>query len=222
LTTTAGGSASRRSATYSGGRRRPPTPTRSVRPRIRSLRDADLLEQIRQVNEDNFEGFGARKMWIQLRREKDIDTARCRVERLMRTAGLEGAWRGRDKPITTRRGRQDQPQAAEDLLGRDFGADAPNEKWVADLTYVEVVGEFVDTALITDCYARRLVGWAVATHLRSELALDALEMALYSRRGHDLSGLVHHLRQGLSVHRDPLHRPPRPRWPGAVDGLHRR
>lgn len=175
------------SSTYYAYKARPPSD--------RALRDAYLLEQIRQVNDDNFGVFGARKMWIQLRREKNVHTSRCRVERLMRTAGLEGARRGRDAPTTTRRGRQ-QPQAAEDLLGRDFAAAAPNQTWVADLTYVEVVGGFCYTALITDCYADRIVGWAVATHLRAELALDALEMALYSRRGHDLSGLVHHSDKG--------------------------
>jgi transposase InsO family protein len=125
-------------------------------------------------------------------------------------------------PTTTRCGPQNQPQAADDLLGRDFGAEAPNCKWVADLAGVAVTGGFVDTALVSHCYADRIVLWAVAAPLRAELALDALEMALYSRRGHDLSGAGAPLRQGLSVHRHSLHRPAQPRRPGAVDGLHRR
>lgn len=172
-------------STYYAYRTRPPSD--------RALRDDYLLGEIRRVHREHFGVYGPRKVWVQLHRE-GIDVARCAVERLMRAAGLQGARRGGAKPTTTRRGGQ---ATAGDLLERDFGAAAPNQTWVADLTYVEVVGGFVYTALITDCYARRIVGWAVATHLRAELAVDALEMALYSRRGHDLAGLVHHSDKGV-------------------------
>jgi putative transposase len=121
----------------------------------------------------------------------------------MHTARLPGARRGRDMPTTTRCGAQNQPQAADALLGRDFGAEAPNCKWVAGVTDVEVTGGFVETALVSHCYADHIVVWAVAAPLRAELALDALEMALYSRRGHDLWGLVPHSDTGCQYSQVP-------------------
>jgi putative transposase len=156
------------------------------------LRDDYLLGQIRRVHQDHFGVYGPRKVWVQLHRE-GITVARCTVERLMRVAGLEGARRRRTTPTTTRsRGEA----TADDLLERDFGAAAPNQTWVADLTYVETTSGFCYTALVVDCYARLIVGWAVASHLRAELALDALEMALWRRGGQALDGLVHHSDKG--------------------------
>lgn len=135
------------------------------------------------------EVYGARKVWRQLRRE-GIEVARCTVERLMRALGIAGVTGKRKKPRTTVPSEQaDRP---DDLLDRDFTADAPNRKWVADITYSDTLSGWAYTAFITDLYSKAIVGWQVADHLRTDLALDALEMALWAR-GDRLDGqLVHH------------------------------
>ena len=156
----------------------------------RALRDADLLADIRRVHHDNYGVYGARKIWIALNRE-GLRVARCTVERLMRREGLRGAIRGRPKTTTTPARHETAPA---DLLDRDFTATAPDQRWVADLTYVRTHRGFVYVAFIIDCYARMIVGWALATHLRTELALDALEMALWRRQPR--SGLIHHCDAG--------------------------
>ena len=121
--------------------------------------------------------YGARKVWLQLRRE-GIEVARCTVERLMRELGIAGASARRKKPRTTI-----PAPAAErpsDLLERDFTAQAPCRRWVADITYVTTFSGFVYTAFVTDLFSRKIVGWQVSDTLRAELALDALEMAIWS------------------------------------------
>ncbi len=164
----------------------------------RAVRDVSLREEIQRVWKEHFDVYGARKIWYQLKREK-ITVARCTVERLMREMGLEGAIRGRKYKKTTV---TDEANAKPlDLVQRDFTADRPNQLWVADLTYVATWAGFVYVAFITDVFSRKIVGWRVSNSLRSDLALDALEQAIYARP--DLSQLVHHSDHGvqyLSIH----------------------
>jgi putative transposase len=161
-------------------------------PSARALRDAQLKPQIQRVFDDNFGVYGARKVWLQLRRE-GVVVARCTVERLMRELGLAGAVRGKPKRTTTP---ADAAAAPADLVDRDFTATRPNQLWVADLTYVRTWSGFVYVAFIIDAYSRFIVGWQASTSLRTDLALDALEMAIW-RRDTDLSGLVHHSDRGV-------------------------
>jgi putative transposase len=160
-------------------------------PSARALRDAKLKAEIARVHAENFGVYGARKVWRQLRRE-GITVARCTVERLMRELGLEGVRRGKPHKTTT-------PQAADarpaDLVERDFSASRPNQLWVADLTYVATWSGLVYVALVVDAFSRFLVGWQASRSLRTDLALDALEMAVWQRHG-DLEGLVHHSDRG--------------------------
>jgi putative transposase len=138
--------------------------------------------------------FGARKVWLQLRRE-GVEVARCTVERLMRELGIAGASARRKKPRTTVPGAGGQRPA--DLLERDFSAAAPNRRWVADITYVDTACGFAYTAFVTDLFSRKIVGWQVADHMRADLALDALEMAIFSRKEQIGGELVHHSDRGV-------------------------
>jgi putative transposase len=162
------------------------------RPRsARSRRGQELKLEIGRVHAEHFGVYGARKVWRQLHRE-GIVVARCTVERLMRELGLEGVRRGKPRRTTT-------PDAAAtppaDLVERNFSATRPNQLWVADLTYVATWSGFVYVALVIDAFSRFLVGWQASRSLRTDLALDALEMAIWARRG-DLEGLVHHSDRG--------------------------
>jgi putative transposase len=164
-------------------------------PRRRSARAqhaATLRKDIQRVWDANFRVYGAEKVWRQLGRE-GIPAARCTVERLMRAMGLRGATRGRAFTITTVR--EDGTARPADLVQRTFTAPRPNALWVADLTYVATWGGFVYVAFVIDVFARRIVGWRVATTLRTDLALDALEQALHARPDRD--GLVHHSDHGV-------------------------
>ena len=138
--------------------------------------------------------YGARKVWLELN-SRGIPVARCTVERLMRELGIRGVSPGRKRPPTTLPG--DPADRPSDLLERCFDAAAPNRRWVADITYVRTFSGWVYTAFVMDLFARRILGWQVADHLRSDLALDALEMAVWSRRDEDLRGLVHHSDRGV-------------------------
>ena len=153
-------------------------------------RDRVLSEEIRRVRKENFEVYGARKVWLQLNRE-DIAVARCTVERLMRTMGLRGVVRGRTCRTTVSEGSVARPG---DLVQRQFSATRPNQLWVADFTYVATWTGFVYVAFVIDVYSRGIVGWRVARTMRADLVLDALEQALWSRR--DIDGLVHHSDRG--------------------------
>jgi transposase InsO family protein len=157
----------------------------------RVRRDAVLRREIRRVWETNRRVYGARKVWRQLHRES-IDAARCTVERLMREMGLQGVVRGRT-PRTTIPDKASLRPA--DLVQRKFTADGPNRLWVADLTYVATWIGFVYVAFIIDVFSRKIVGWRVSRSLRSDLALDALEQALYSRR--HTGNLIHHSDRGV-------------------------
>jgi putative transposase len=138
--------------------------------------------------------YGARKVWLQLHRE-GIEVARCTVERLMGDLGIAGVSAQRKKPRTTVPGAGTGRPA--DLLERDFTAPAPNRRWVADITYVPTACGFAYTAFVTDLFSRKIVGWQVADHLRAGLALDALEMAIFARRGGIGDQLVHHSDRGV-------------------------
>ena len=153
--------------------------------------DAVLCKQIKRVWEKSRKLYGARKVWRQLHRE-NIEVARCTVERLMRQLDIRGAVRGR-KPQTTI---PDESAACPaDLVQRDFTASRPNQLWVADLTYVATWAGFVYVAFVIDAFSRRVVGWRTSRSLRSDLALDALEQALYARP--DIKQLVHHSDRGV-------------------------
>ncbi len=157
----------------------------------RTKRDAMLREEIRRVWTENFCVYGAEKVWHQLERE-GVGAARCTVERLMREMGLQGAIRGRRFKKTTIA--DDSTARPADLVNREFVATRPNELWVADLTYVATWKGFAYVAFVIDVFARMIVGWRVATSLRTDLALDALEQALYSRP--NSTRLVHHSDRG--------------------------
>ena len=159
----------------------------------RAQRDTWLSREIRRVWEQNFFVYGARKVWLQLRRE-GIQVARCTVERLMRQMGLEGAVRGRTFRITTHAADGDRPL---DLVDRNFAANRPNELWVSDLTYVRTGPSFCYVAFVIDAFARSIVGWQVSRSLRSDLALDALEQAITERLGGETDRLVHHSDRGV-------------------------
>jgi putative transposase len=122
--------------------------------------------------------YGARKVWQQLNRE-GATVARCTVERLMGELGIAGVCAQRKLPRTTVPAEFGERPA--DLLERGFDTVVPNRAWVADITYVPTVAGWVNTAFILDLFSRRIVGWQVADHLRADLALDALEMAIWSR-----------------------------------------
>jgi transposase InsO family protein len=166
-------------STYYEAKKRPPSP--------RALRDEELKTEIARVHEANFGVYGARKVWRQLRRE-GIGVAKCTVERLMREMGLQGARRGKRRRTTIRDESAARPA---DLVKRNFHATRPNQLWVVDLTYVATWSGFVYVALVIDAFSRFIVGWQVSRSLATDLALDALEMAIWRRKG-DLSGLVHH------------------------------
>ncbi len=174
-------------STYYAAKNRPPP--------ARARRDVALLAEIKRVYKENSEVYGARKVWLQLHREH-IPAARCTVERLMRQAGLAGVRRGRRARTTIAAKRQAWPP---DLVNRDFHAAAPNRLWVVDITYVPITaGGFAYAAFVIDAFSRMIVGWRVAGHMRTSLALDALEMAVSARlrAGQDLTGLVHHSDRG--------------------------
>jgi putative transposase len=157
----------------------------------RAVRDTQLKVEIARVHAEQFGVYGARKVWRQLHRE-GICVARCTVERLMGELGLHGAVRGKTRRTTTPDVAAARPA---DLVERDFSATRPNQLWVADLTYVATWSGFVYVAFIIDAFSRFIVGWQAARSLRTDLALDALEMAIWSRRG-ELEGLVHHSDRG--------------------------
>ena len=132
--------------------------------------------------------YGARKVWHHLRREGH-QVPRCQVERLMRQAGLRGVRRGRQF-ITTRT--DEKAARPPDLVDRDFTATAPNRLWLVDFTYVATWSGMKFTAFVSDAYSRRIIGWRTANSMPTDLPLDALEMALWTRAGKPLDGLVHH------------------------------
>jgi len=179
-------------STYYAARSRPPS--------ARTVADALLDERIVATHAANFGVYGVRKMWKTLNREgadqSQESVARCTVQRRMRALGLSGAVRGRTKRTTVPAEVAARPG---DLLERDFTASAPNQRWVADITYVATWHGFCYVAFVLDLYSRRIVGWRVSNSLRADLALDALEHGLWQRgrEHHDVTGLVHHSDRGV-------------------------
>jgi putative transposase len=172
-------------STYYAAKTRPPS--------ARAIRDGELKAEVGRVHHDNFGVYGMEKVWRQLNRES-IAVGRDRVRRLMRDLGLAGVVRGKRLRTTLP---DDVGQRPADLVERQFVAAAPNRLWVADLTYVSTWSGFAYTAFIVDAFSRYIVGWRVSTTLRSDLALDALEMAIWARQPSPADGLVHHSDRGV-------------------------
>jgi len=172
-------------STYYAAKSRPPS--------AGTLRDQVLAEEIRRVYASNYSVYGAPKVWKQLNRE-GTPVARCTVERLMRRARLSGAIRGKAWKTTRPDASAARPA---DLVDRQFAVPSPNRLWVADLTYVRTWSRFVYAALVIDAYSRMILGWQTSTSLRADLALDALEMALWRKQKKDISGVVHHSDRGV-------------------------
>jgi len=157
------------------------------RPLSKTAREnAVLTEKIRQIHDRSRQSYGYPRVHAELR-ALGVRCSRKRVARLMRKAGLQGCQRGRKKR-TTRRDEHATP--APDLVGRNFCTTSLNQLWTADITYVHTREGFLYLAFILDVYSRKVVGWAMATHLRTDLVVDALEMALWRRKPE--AGVIHH------------------------------
>ena len=178
-------------------------------PSARAVADAELDERIEKLFEKNYRVYGVHKMWKALNRQQQAGVdghptgelyppvALCTVARRMRALGLRGAVAGdHKKPVTTVPAADHRP---EDALNRDFTADAPDTRWVADITYVPTWIGFVYVAFVLDLFSRRIVGWRVSPSLHTDLALDALEQGIWTRHqeGRDLTGMVHHSDRGV-------------------------
>jgi putative transposase len=159
----------------------------------RAVEDERLLAVIRRVHKENFEAYGSRRMWLQLRRQGET-APRCQIERLMAVNGIVGAKR-RGRPWRTTIPDRDG-QRSPDLLDRDFSAERPDEKWCADLTYIRCWEGVVFFSFVIDCFSRMIVGWQFAAHMRTELVQDALEMAVAIRRPDRDALLIHHSDRG--------------------------
>ena len=164
-------------------------------PSARSVSDAVTTAVIVKLHKDNYGVYGARKVHAELRRQGH-PVARCTVQRLMRRAGLRGISRAKG-PRTTIPG--SGPDTRPDLVDREFRAKAPDRLWVADITYCRTFTGWVYAAFVIDVFSRRVVGWQLSTSLRTDLALDALEMGLWTRErtGHHPRELVHHSDKGV-------------------------
>lgn len=158
----------------------------------RVVRDLALTPEIQRIYDQNFQVYGARKVWLQMKRE-GLEVARCTVERLMKHAGLQGVVRGR--PVKTTISDKSAPCPL-DRVNRNFWAPAPNMLWVSDFTYVSTWAGMVYVAFVIDAYARKIVGWRVSRSMQAGFVLDALEQALAARRPFAGSGLVHHSDRG--------------------------
>jgi putative transposase len=163
-------------------------------PSARQRRDEVLQADVRRVWDEHRRVYGADKVWAQLKRE-GLPVARCTVERLMRALGLRGVVRGKTSVRTTVG--DEASSRPLDLVARQFRAPAPNRLWVADLSYVKTHSGWVHVAFVVDVCSRFVVGWQASRSLRTDLALDALEMALWSRRTKELTGLIHHSDRGV-------------------------
>jgi putative transposase len=170
-------------AGYYAWRRRPPS--------ARSVADAELTTTIQQIHARSRGTYGVPRIHAELGDEHGVHCGRKRVARLMRRAKLRGVCRRR-RVRTTRRDEHAQP--SDDLVQRQFTASQPDALWCADITYLPTWQGFLYLAVIIDAYSRRVVGWSMANHLRTELVLDALEMALWNRRPG--AGLIHHADHG--------------------------
>ena len=174
-------------STYYAARARPPS--------ARSLADAATTAVIEEVHAANYGVYGIRKVHAELHRQ-GLPIARCTVSRLMKAAGLRGISRAKG-PRTTVPGRG--PETRPDLVQRAFTATGPDQLWVADITYCRTFAGWVYAAFVTDVFSRRVVGWQLSKSLRTDLALDALEMGIWTRQrdGHNITGLTHHSDKGV-------------------------
>ena len=159
-------------------------------PSARARRDRELRRRIEAIFEENRRVYGRPRIHAELQQAGERVGGK-RVGRLMREAGIQGASRRRYKPRTTQRDRNTRP--APDLVDRDFTAEAADRLWVADITYIPTWAGFLYLAVVVDAWSRRVVGWSMAAHLRSELVLDALNMASWQRRP---QRVIHHSDQG--------------------------
>jgi transposase InsO family protein len=162
-------------------------------PSARAVADAALTDTIRQVHRDSRGTYGSPRVHAELRLgPTGVRCGRKRVERLMRLAGLQGVHRRRRQGCTQRAEHPDE--VAEDLVGRRFEADAPDRLWVADVTQQRCWDGWFYLAVVIDVYTRMVVGWSMADHLRAELVVDALDMAVWRRR--PAPGGIHHSDHG--------------------------
>ncbi|MCD5317291.1 IS3 family transposase, partial [Kineosporia babensis] len=178
-------------STYYARKARPPSD--------RAVRDQAVTAKLREVHARNYGVYGIRKMYAALARLGGVNglpVARCTIQRLMKAAGLKGVSR-RKTPRTTVAGKGIDTRA--DHVKRNFTATAPDQLWVADFTYVRTLSGWVYAAFILDVFSRKIVGWRLSRNMRTDLALDALQMAIWARQrdGRDLSGLIHHSDRGV-------------------------
>jgi len=169
---------------------------RRVHPGLRSNRakvDEVLSPEVERVWNENFQVYGVRKVWRQLRREQ-FDVARCTVQRLMKRLGLRGVIRGKTVRTTISDPKAPCPR---DHVQRQFSADRPNKLWVSDFTYVSTWQGMVYVAFVIDVFARRIVGWRASSSARTDFVLDALEQALYARKPVGPDRLIHHSDRGV-------------------------
>ena len=159
-------------------------------PSAHAVADNALLKRIRTIHATSRQTYGAPRVHAELRAQGE-QHGRKRIARLMREGGLVGASHRRGGPVTTQRDKEARP--APDLVDRDFTAVGPNQLWVADITYVPTMAGFLYLAVVLDAWSRKVVGWSMANHLRAELVLDAMEMAIGQRRP---GNVVHHSDQG--------------------------
>ncbi len=166
---------------------------RQTDPCRRHVEDARLTETIRQIHEQSRGTYGSPRIWAELKLGQDIRVGRKRVERLMRQAGVEGVYR-RKRHGTTRRDPHARP--SDDLVNRQFRVDGPDRLWVSDITEHPTLEGKVYLAVVIDAWSRRVIGWSIADHLRTELVVDALDMACWRRKPEPDSGLIHHTDHG--------------------------
>ena len=162
-------------------------------PSAREQADALLSEKIVRIHRDSHQTYGAPRIHFELR-TLGVRCARKRVARLMREAGLFGCGGRRRKARTTLRSRTERIPPVPDLVKRSFSPQAPDRLWVADITYVRTWEGWLYLSFVLDTYSRRVVGWSMANNLRTELVLDAVNMAIYTRR--PSPGLIHHSDRG--------------------------
>ena len=181
-------------STYYASKQRPPS--------ARAVHDEQLKVEISRVHTENYGVYGIRKVHAQLVREGVLGASgrrpisRCTTQRLMKDLGLRGISRAKG-PRTTVAG--SGPDSRPDLVERQFRADAPDQLWVADITYCRTFAGWVYAAFVIDVFSRRVVGWQLSKSLRTDLALDALEMGIWTRdhAGQAVSGLTHHSDKGV-------------------------
>lgn len=159
-------------------------------PSARSLTDALLRQRIEEIHKESEGSYGRPRIHAELREEEGMRVGAKRIARLMREAGIVGVSRRKGPPLPRS---EKEMRPAPDLVERNFAAEGPDQLWVADITYVPTWAGFLYLSVVMDAWSRRIVGWAMATHLRSELVLDALDMALWQRRPREV---IHHSDQG--------------------------